>query len=465
MRTKTKNIMIAFSVFFLFLTIGMKQAQAQRASVSFQIFYDQLAPYGEWVNDPDYGYIWLPEVSQDFQPYATNGYWVNTQYGNTWYSNYDWGWAPFHYGRWVYTDYYGWAWVPGYEWGPAWVSWRQGGGQYGWAPLGPGMSFSLNINIPLRNWVFVPQRYLFNNNIYRYYTPHRNYSNFYNRTTIINNVYVYNNHNYYSGPDRRSLERATRNRVAVHEVRNNTRPGRSTISNNSVGIYRPNISAESNRNARPARVVSPDKVTARPSQVTSNRNSNNANSVNSRPTTRSATNRVEPGASTTNREARGDNGQTVRGNNETSSSGNRPSRTSTVPTRRESTAPATTNNTNPTTNGRVTRQSRSDNSKITPNSNQRNQEVRQSRTPAQRETVPAERESRPTQRTTEPTRRENAPMQRTAPTQQREVRSPQRETRPTVSNTRNGNNNRASESKTTTRNSKQDQRSSRRSDR
>jgi hypothetical protein len=90
MRTKMKNIMIAFSVFFLFLTIGTKQAQAQRASVSFQIFYDQLAPYGEWVNDPDYGYIWLPDVSQDFQPYATNGYWVNTQYGNTWYSNYDW---------------------------------------------------------------------------------------------------------------------------------------------------------------------------------------------------------------------------------------------------------------------------------------------------------------------------------------------------------------------------------------
>src|SRR5690606_22995046 len=259
MKSKTKNIIISFSAFFILLLAGNNQANAQYGNVSFQLFYDQLAPYGEWVNDPDYGYIWLPQTGHDFQPYATNGYWVNTQYGNTWYSNYDWGWAPFHYGRWVHNDYYGWAWIPGYEWGPAWVSWRQGGGQYGWAPLGPGMSFSININIPLRNWVFVPQRYLFHNNIHRYYTPYGRYSNFYNRTTIINNVYVYNNRNYYSGPDRRSLERATRNRIPIREVRNSTRPGRGTINSNSLAIYRPNVSTD-NRDARPSRVVSVDNI-------------------------------------------------------------------------------------------------------------------------------------------------------------------------------------------------------------
>lgn len=135
MKSITKNIGIALSAITLFILIGTTQAKAQQANVSFQVFYDQLAPYGEWINDPDYGYIWLPDAGQDFQPYASNGRWVNTQYGNTWYSDYDWGWAPFHYGRWVRNNYYGWAWVPGYEWGPAWVSWRQGGGQYGWAPL------------------------------------------------------------------------------------------------------------------------------------------------------------------------------------------------------------------------------------------------------------------------------------------------------------------------------------------
>src|SRR5690606_17500228 len=181
-------------------------------SVSFQLFYDELAPYGEWVDDPEYGYIWLPNAGRDFQPYATNGHWVMTQYGNTWVSDYNWGWAPFHYGRWTYSDYYGWAWVPGYEWGPAWVSWRSGGGYYGWAPLGPRMSINVHIGIPHHHWVFVPQRYICSPHIYRYYTPYRHRVTIYNRTTIINNTYVYNNRTYVSGPGRSEIERVTRSR-------------------------------------------------------------------------------------------------------------------------------------------------------------------------------------------------------------------------------------------------------------
>ena len=84
-----------------------------------QVFYDELSPYGTWVNYPDYGYVWVPDAGSDFRPYATNGYWTYTDYGWTWVSNYIWGWAPFHYGRWFYDDYYGWAWVPGNEWAPA----------------------------------------------------------------------------------------------------------------------------------------------------------------------------------------------------------------------------------------------------------------------------------------------------------------------------------------------------------
>jgi hypothetical protein len=75
------------------------------AGVSFQMFYDQLSPYGQWVNDPNYGYVWIPDVGPNFQPYATNGYWTMTDYGNTWVSDYEWGWAPFHYGRWLYDNY------------------------------------------------------------------------------------------------------------------------------------------------------------------------------------------------------------------------------------------------------------------------------------------------------------------------------------------------------------------------
>src|SRR5690606_41688585 len=125
------KIILSLAAIFLFLGTGLKQVQAQNEQVSFQLFYDELSPYGQWINDPQYGYIWLPDVRGDFRPYATNGHWINTEYGNTWYSDYDWGWAPFHYGNWVFNNNYGWAWVPGYEWGPAWVSWRQGGGQIG----------------------------------------------------------------------------------------------------------------------------------------------------------------------------------------------------------------------------------------------------------------------------------------------------------------------------------------------
>jgi hypothetical protein len=116
--------------------------------VSYQSFYDQLSPYGNWINYPGYGYVWSPNAGPDFQPYATNGNWIYTNAVWTWASNYNWGWAPFHYGRWFYENGYGWMWVPGNEWAPAWVSWRGGGDYYGWAPLGPGVS----VNMALSNY-------------------------------------------------------------------------------------------------------------------------------------------------------------------------------------------------------------------------------------------------------------------------------------------------------------------------
>src|SRR5690606_34178963 len=100
-------------------------------------------------------------------------------------------------------------------------------------------SFGINIHIPLNHWVFVPQRYFFSPRIYSYYTPYKRYNSFYNRTTIINNTYIYNNRTYYGGPGRNDLARVTRSRVRVYAVNNSQRPGRGTINNRSVSIYRP----------------------------------------------------------------------------------------------------------------------------------------------------------------------------------------------------------------------------------
>lgn len=256
----------------LALVLGMGMASIGKASasppnfgVSFQIFYNELSPYGDWVMDPTHGYVWVPYVDRGFQPYVTNGYWTMTNFGNTWVSHYDWGWAPFHYGRWFWNDFYGWAWIPGYEWGPAWVSWRTGSGFYGWAPLGPGMHVGVNIMIPARHWVFVPQRRFRGKHFHRYFVPHHQVVNVYNRTTIINNTYVVNNTTYYTGPSRREIQRVTGSNVPVYQVNNASRPGRAIVQNNNVNIYRPEINRGrgGNEQARPSRAYTADEFRQR----------------------------------------------------------------------------------------------------------------------------------------------------------------------------------------------------------
>jgi hypothetical protein len=107
---------------------------------AYTYFESALSPYGQWIDQPMYGRVWVPSsayVGADFFPYATGGHWSLTDYGWTWLSDWNWGWSPFHYGRWTSIANYGWCWIPGSVWGPAWVSWRSGGGYVGWSPLPP----------------------------------------------------------------------------------------------------------------------------------------------------------------------------------------------------------------------------------------------------------------------------------------------------------------------------------------
>ncbi len=119
--------------------------QAPLPSASEQMFYDSLAPYGAWVDDPDYGVVWQPTVAvvnPGWQPYCDSGNWVWTDCGWYWNSSYSWGWAPFHYGRWCRASKHGWCWVPDTCWGPAWVTWRTCDSHCGWAPLPPHCGWS-----------------------------------------------------------------------------------------------------------------------------------------------------------------------------------------------------------------------------------------------------------------------------------------------------------------------------------
>jgi hypothetical protein len=239
----------------LLLSGTAQKVMAQGEDVSLQSFYDELSPYGTWIQDPQYGYVWRPDVEQsDFRPYYTNGRWAMTEYGNTWVSNYDWGWGPFHYGRWVYNRYNQWVWIPDTTWGPAWVSWRTGGGYYGWAPMGPGMNINVNFSIPDLWWVFIPQRNIYYDNFPRYYSR-RNMTIIHN-TTIINNTYVNNRRTYYTGPRADDIRRVTGRDVSVYNVNNSSRPTRSSISGNNVDIYRPRPSrGSSNTAAAPRNVI------------------------------------------------------------------------------------------------------------------------------------------------------------------------------------------------------------------
>lgn len=225
----------------LLMTGTAQRVMAQDDDVSLQSFYDELSPYGTWIQDPQYGYVWRPDVEQDdFRPYYSNGRWAMTEYGNTWVSNYDWGWAPFHYGRWVYNRYRQWIWIPDTVWGPAWVSWRSGGGYYGWAPMGPSINININFGIPDNWWVFIPQRNIYYDSFPRYYSR-RNVTIIHN-TTIINNTYERNRRTYYTGPRIDDIRRATNRDVTVYNVNRSSRAGRSELRGNDLSIYNPRSS-------------------------------------------------------------------------------------------------------------------------------------------------------------------------------------------------------------------------------
>lgn len=238
MKTKLKFPEYFISLLFLLVFLIPAQVKAQYDDVSLETFYDELSPYGVWINDPQYGYVWRPDVDQDeFRPYYSNGHWEMTRYGNTWVSDYDWGWAPFHYGRWHHSSRKGWVWVPDTKWGPAWVSWRSGGGYYGWAPLGPGIHINIGVGsrIPDFYWTFIPQRSIYYSRYPRYDT--RRNMGIYQYTTIINNTYVYNRNRYYTGPRAEEIRRVTRQPVRIYDVRNQ-RSDRYASDNNRPEVNR-----------------------------------------------------------------------------------------------------------------------------------------------------------------------------------------------------------------------------------
>jgi hypothetical protein len=223
-----------------------QEATTQNEQVSFQPFYDQMAPYGSWFEYRSYGYVWRPNLGHDFAPYATSGRWVFTDAGWTWDSDYPWGWAAFHYGRWDYDDVYGWFWVPDGEWGPAWVSWRRSPGYYGWTPLRPHTSYRDGADMDYRErddrWIFVHERDLARPDIGNCYLDRSHNGEFIGGSRVIGNTRRDSRRNvtYIAGPELPEVQRVNPTRIDPVIIRDADRPGQRP-GNGEYQVYRPRL--------------------------------------------------------------------------------------------------------------------------------------------------------------------------------------------------------------------------------
>jgi hypothetical protein len=254
MRKKIINIILGiFSLTGIIPLLNPPTASAQ-ASVSFQVFYDQLSPFGTWVSYPGYGYVWVPGAGSGFRPYGTRGHWVYTDEGWTWVSDYSWGWATFHYGNWFYDNSYGWMWLPGYQWAPAWVTWGEYGGNYCWAPIGPNINIGIAFGTyrpPYNYWNFCPYGHITSVNLSHYYVTNIRNASVINHIAVINNVHRGSGSAFLRGPAPANVERYTHTPVRPLAIRSATGPGAANVGHGQLAIYRPAVQAN-HASARPS---------------------------------------------------------------------------------------------------------------------------------------------------------------------------------------------------------------------
>ncbi len=245
---------------------------------SYNDFYELLAPYGQWIDDAHYGYVWSPDVDASFRPYFSKGYWAMTDFGNTWVSEYQWGWACFHYGRWTFDSYYGWLWVPGANWGPAWVSWRTGLGVFGWAPLAPGFEFNgkeLNqYNPPKDWWVYLAPEYLYGGNYYRYLYGAAGSNVSKKNTSPVDNTYTQNGVTLVAGPRTKQVEERGIKQVQLYRINNTGTPRAEYVHHDVVKMFRPAeikaVPASGERMVPPNIIKAPSVISAKPEALSIN---------------------------------------------------------------------------------------------------------------------------------------------------------------------------------------------------
>jgi hypothetical protein len=245
-------------------------------TIEVDAFYADLEAYGDWVELPDHGWSFAPAVDDDWRPY-TRGQWEYTDDGWYWDSDEDFGWATYHYGRWVDDRRYGWVWIPGDEWAPAWVSWRQGNGYTGWAPLPPRATWSasvglrfgggdLDLYIGARDYNFVEDRYFVDRGIYQRVQPWTKNVDLIGRTTNVTRYEAANNRVHNRGVAIGDVERAVGRKVPQKRtIDRDRRDARGGGGSGEVAVFRPKVRIVSGR--RPSRGSSVLKGEAAPPRL------------------------------------------------------------------------------------------------------------------------------------------------------------------------------------------------------
>ena len=245
--------------------VYVQSAPPAQTVVTYQYFYDSLAPYGSWIYISDYGYCWQPTVAvvnTSWRPYYHNGRWLWSDWGWYWHSDYTWGWAPFHYGRWHRHHHYGWLWMPDTCWGPAWVSWRYSPSYCGWAPLPPGAHYRagfgftyhgskvdlhFGFGLGYSDYAFVPYHRFHGHYAHQHGVVGQQAQTIYNETKVINNYITGDNNTIINnGVGRDYVANVTKQAIPTVMVRDlpansaaNARPDRIERQGEKQVVYRP----------------------------------------------------------------------------------------------------------------------------------------------------------------------------------------------------------------------------------
>jgi hypothetical protein len=248
-------------------------AQAQDRDFDIDIFYEELAPYGDWFEHPRWGTVWQPNVEDDWRPYS-QGHWTFTdEYGWYWVSDEPFGWAVFHYGRWIYDEDDGWLWIPDTEWGPAWVIWRWSDDYVGWTALGPGSSWDPDGDLDydlsfyespayILAWSFVEPRYLTSRGLFRRLAPRARHDFILRRTKHVRSHRKHDRRVVNAGIDVRRFERLIGRPVARAKLKSVDNPrelaARRARGGPDVPVFMPRIIK------RPDAAKRPPQLKARP---------------------------------------------------------------------------------------------------------------------------------------------------------------------------------------------------------